>query len=108
MESSNTPTAAGKAPAPAAPENATAPTPLAEVYRSAGAHMGEWFGCELPSDFGSPRDEQRFAHESVALIDKNYGAYFTFTGPDRVRYLNAVLTNDIKTWAWDTATFRCC
>ena len=59
--------------------------------------MGEWFGCQLPNDFGDPREEQRFAHESVALIDKNYRAYFTFTGPDRVRYLNAVLTNDIKT-----------
>jgi folate-binding protein YgfZ len=59
--------------------------------------MGEWFGCELPSDFGNTREEQRLAHESVALIDKNYRAYFTFTGPDRVRYLNAVLTNDIKT-----------
>ncbi len=103
MESSNTPTAAGKAPAPDVPENATlhknttVATPLTEIHRAAGAHMDEWFGCELPSDFGNPREEQRFAHESVALIDKNYRAYFTLTGPDRVRYLNAVLTNDIKT-----------
>lgn len=67
------------------------------MHRAAGAHMGEWFSCELPSDFGNPREEERFAHESVALIDKNYRSYFTFTGPDRVRYLNAVLTNDIKT-----------
>jgi folate-binding protein YgfZ len=97
MESNHTPTAADKAPAPALPENAALATPLAEIHRGAGAHMGEWFGCELPSDFANPREEQRSAHESVALIDKNYRAYFTFTGPDRVRYLNAVLTNDIKT-----------
>ena len=32
----------------------------------------------------------------MALIDKNYRAYFTFSGPDRVRYLNAILTNNIK------------
>jgi folate-binding protein YgfZ len=32
----------------------------------------------------------------VALIDKNYRAYFAFSGPDRVRYLNAILTNHIK------------
>jgi aminomethyltransferase len=32
----------------------------------------------------------------VALIDKNYRAYLSFTGPDRVRYLNAILTNNIK------------
>jgi folate-binding protein YgfZ len=71
-------------------------TPLAGVHRRAGAKMGVWLGCALPDDWGDARKEQRFANESVALIDKNYRAYFTFTGPDRVRYLNAILTNNIK------------
>jgi folate-binding protein YgfZ len=71
-------------------------TPLAGVHRRAGATMGVWFGCALPDEFGELREEQRFANESVALVDKNYRAYFTFTGPDRVRYLNAILTNNIK------------
>jgi folate-binding protein YgfZ len=75
---------------------ATIETPLAGVHRRAGATMGVWFGCALPDDFGDAREEQRFANESVALIDKNYRAYFTFSGPDRVRYLNAILTNNIK------------
>ena len=38
--------------------------------------MGVWFGCELPDDWGDAREEQRFANESVALVDKNYRAYF--------------------------------
>jgi folate-binding protein YgfZ len=71
-------------------------TPLAGVHRRAGANMGVWFGCVLPDDWGDAREEQRLANESVVLIDKNYRAYFTFTGPDRVRYLNAILTNNIK------------
>ena len=75
---------------------ATMETPLAGVHRRAGATMGVWFGCALPDDWGDAREEQRFANESVALIDKNYRAYFTFSGPDRVRYLNAILTNNIK------------
>jgi len=75
---------------------ATIETPLARVHRRAGAKMGVWFGCALPGDWGDAREEQRFANESVALIDKNYRAYFTFTGPDRVRYLNAILTNNIR------------
>jgi folate-binding protein YgfZ len=75
---------------------ATIETPLAGVHRRAGAKMGVWFGCALPDDWGDAREEQRFANESVALIDKNYRAYFTFSGPDRVRYLNAILTNNIK------------
>src|ERR1700732_1204874 len=75
---------------------ATMETPLAGVPRRAGAPMGAGFGCALPDDWGDAREEQRFANESVALIDKNYRAYFTFSGPDRVRYLNAILTNNIK------------
>jgi folate-binding protein YgfZ len=71
-------------------------TPLAALHRSAGAKMGVWFGCTLPDEFSDWRAEYRFARESVALIDKNYRAYLSFSGPDRVRYLNAVLTNNIK------------
>jgi|HubBroStandDraft_2_1064218.scaffolds.fasta_scaffold01788_10 folate-binding protein YgfZ len=72
------------------------PTPLADLHRSTGAHLGVWFGCTLPDEFGDWRAEYRFARESVALLDKSYRAYFDFTGPDRVRYLNAILTNNIK------------
>ncbi len=58
--------------------------------------MGVWFGCSMPSEFTDWRSEYAFAHNNVALIDKNYRAYLSFTGPDRVRYLNAILTNNIK------------
>src|SRR6266403_1923887 len=71
-------------------------TPLAATHARAGAKMGVWLGCVLPDTFGDAAAEFRQARESVALIDKNYRAYLSFTGPDRVRYLNAVLTNDIK------------
>jgi folate-binding protein YgfZ len=71
-------------------------TPLAGVHQRAGATLGVWFGCALPDDWGDAREEQRFVNESVALIDNNYRTYFTFSGPDRVRYLNAILTNNIK------------
>src|SRR6266436_6378505 len=71
-------------------------TPLAGMHRARGAKLGVWFGCELPSEFGDFRAEFFFAKKSVALIDKNYRAYLSFTGADRVRYLNAILTNNIK------------
>lgn len=72
------------------------PTALAEAHRQKGADMGVWFGCALPNHFGDWKAEYRMARETVALVDKNYRAYLKFTGPDRVRYLNAILTNDIK------------
>ncbi len=71
-------------------------TPLAESHREAGAKLGAWFGCVLPDDFGDWQREYSFAKQSVALIDKNYRAYVSFTGPDRVRYVNAILTNNVK------------
>jgi len=71
-------------------------TVLAELHARRGAELGVWFGCRLPDSFGNWKDEYRFLRESLALIDKNYRAYLRFTGPDRVRYLNAILTNDIK------------
>jgi folate-binding protein YgfZ len=71
-------------------------TPLAEFHRRAGAKVGLWFGCSLPDDFGDWTSEYWFAHKTVALIDKNYRAYLSFAGQDRTRYLNAILTNNIK------------
>jgi len=75
---------------------ATIDSPLLTVHQVEGASMGTWFGCVLPDSFGDWLTEYRAARESVALIDKNYRAYLRFTGPDRVRFLNAILTNNIK------------
>jgi len=71
-------------------------TPLAALHAAAGAKMGVWFGCAMPDNFGDDAAEYRSARDTVALIDKNYRAYLSFTGPDRLRYLNAILTNSIK------------
>jgi aminomethyltransferase len=71
-------------------------TPLAALHERGGAIMGTWFSCVLPDHWTDPRAEQEFARKSVALVDKNYRAYLSFTGPDRLRYLNAILTNNIK------------
>jgi folate-binding protein YgfZ len=70
--------------------------PLAALHRQSGAQLGTWFGCSLPDHFGDWLAEYHHLRESVALLDKNYRAYLDFTGPDRVRYLNAILTNNIK------------
>ncbi|MGB7845485.1 MAG: glycine cleavage T C-terminal barrel domain-containing protein [Candidatus Acidiferrum sp.] len=74
----------------------TVGTALGEMHRRDGAELGVWFGCALPASFGDWRTEYQWLSESVGLVDKNYRAYLEFTGPDRARYLNAILTNDIK------------
>ena len=90
MEMATQATADGKA------GGAALNTPLAAAHLTAGAKMGVWLGCTMPDDFGDAAAEYRYACETVALIDKNYRASLSFTGPDRVRYLNAILTNNIK------------
>jgi len=78
-------------------ETATiAESPLGELHRRSGATLAPWFGCMLPNRWSDPKTEQEFARNTVALVDKNYHCYLSFTGPDRIRYLNAILTNNIK------------
>jgi folate-binding protein YgfZ len=74
----------------------TVETVLSEAHRKNGAAVGTWFGLALPDHFGDWQSEYRALRETVGLLDKNYRMYLKFTGPDRVRYLNAILTNDIK------------
>lgn len=79
-----------------AENNSALRTPLEAMHLADGAEMGNWFGASLPSRFGDWRAEYGYLRESVGVVDKNYRAYLSFTGPDRVRYLNAILTNNIK------------
>ncbi len=74
----------------------TAANPLREVHAKSGAEMSLWFGVELPHRFVSFEREYQWATQSVALLDTNFYAFAWFDGPDRVRYLNAVTTNNIS------------
>ncbi len=71
-------------------------TPLREQHEKSGAKLGVYFDALLPECFAGVEAEYRMARESVAVVDKNYRMHVYFEGPDRVRYLHAVLTNDIK------------
>jgi len=75
-------------------------TPLKSEHEKLGAvfytKSAEYFGCELPANYGDAQREYNRARESVALVDKNYRAILSFAGADRVRYLNAMLTGNIR------------
>jgi folate-binding protein YgfZ len=71
-------------------------TPLLEQHRSAGASIGEYFGTLLPSHFGDIGTEYAAMRETVGLVDTNFRAFFSFTGPDRQRYVNAILTSNVR------------
>jgi folate-binding protein YgfZ len=71
-------------------------TPLLDHHQSAGAEVGEYFGTLLPSRFGEFAAEYSAARNAVALVDTNFRAFFTFSGPDAQRYVNAVLTSNVR------------
>jgi aminomethyltransferase len=71
-------------------------TPLLEMHKSTGAAMSEYFGTLLPSRFGDFAAEYKALRETVGLVDTNYRAFFTFTRTDRQRYVNAILTSNVR------------
>src|SRR5579862_2423875 len=71
-------------------------TPLAEQHRATGADLASYFGVRLPTQFSDFSSEYRVARERVALIDTNFRSVFSLSGPDRVRYLNAILSSNVR------------
>jgi folate-binding protein YgfZ len=71
-------------------------TPLIEQHRTAGAQLSEFAGCTLPDTFSDFGQEYRSAKDNAAIFDTNWRAIFSLTGRDRVRYLHAITSNNIK------------
>jgi folate-binding protein YgfZ len=71
-------------------------TPLLKQHRAAGAEIGEYFGTLLPSRFHEFNEEYSVACNTVALLDTNFRSMFSFSGPDAQRYLNAILTSNVR------------
>src|ERR1700674_4842592 len=71
-------------------------TPLLGQHQSSGATIGEYFGTLLPSRFGDFSAEYAALREAVGLVDTNFRAFFSFSGPDRQRYVNAILTSNVR------------
>src|ERR1700690_3535516 len=76
--------------------SAPAETPLIAQHRTAGAKLAEFSGCTLPDTFSDFTREYAAARETVAVFDTNWYAFFRLTGRDRVRYLHAITSNNIK------------
>jgi folate-binding protein YgfZ len=71
-------------------------SPLLDLHRCAGAEVGEYFGTLLPSRFGDFKTEYAAARDAVALVDTNFRAIFSLSGPDAQRYVNALLTSNVR------------
>ena len=74
-------------------------TLLQAEERAAGAVFAVSDGCTLPEMFSGFLDEYRAARDSAAIFDTSWHATYALTGPDRVRFLNAIVSNNIQSLA---------
>jgi aminomethyltransferase len=61
-----------------------------------GAIRGEYRGGETPASFGSPAGEFQALLESSGVYDLNWQAKLVLTGEDRIRWLNGMVTNNVR------------
>jgi glycine cleavage system T protein len=71
-------------------------TPLLEIHRRNGAELVETNGWILPAHFGAPLVEFEAVRCAVGLMDMCAHAALRITGPDRVSYLQGMVSNDVK------------
>jgi len=58
--------------------------------------VGEYRGAEGIEDFGDPQSELLALRENCAVYDLGYRVRLSLTGADRVRWLNGMVTNNIR------------
>lgn len=71
-------------------------SPLAEWHRANGAEFAEQNGWLLPSHLGDPLQEYHAVRSQVGLLDLCHRSVLRFSGPDRISFLQGMVSNDVK------------
>lgn len=70
-------------------------TPFHDVGLECGAQMRELFGYDLPWEYGTGHFEEHLGtRQRASLCDLDYMGEFTIEGPDALRLVQKLLTND--------------
>ncbi len=71
-------------------------TPLTDRFSAAGVRVGEYCGAETALSFGNTRAEFDTLRSSCAVYDLGWRSKIIASGKDRVRWLNGMITNNIR------------
>lgn len=71
-------------------------TSFYDVLTAAGARFGEYRGAETPARFTDVNSEIQALRSGCGLYDLGWQARMTATGEDRQRWLNGMVTNNIR------------
>jgi glycine cleavage system T protein len=72
-------------------------SPLAEYHVSQGASLADYHGATVPARFGDPAAENRAVRSASGLFDFSFRAKFRMKGRDHARFLQRLVSNDVKT-----------
>jgi glycine cleavage system T protein len=72
-------------------------SPLADYHVTQGATLGEYHGATVPARFTDPATEHRAVRGASGLFDFSFRAKFGLRGRDHVRFLQRLVSNDVKT-----------
>ncbi len=71
-------------------------SPLADYHVSQGTSLGEYHGAVVPTRFSNAREEHAAVRQAAGLFDFSHRSKFVMTGEHRVRFLQGMVTNDVK------------
>ncbi len=69
---------------------------LQDKLTASGARLGSYRGAETPANFGDVAAECKALLEGCAVFDMSWQAKLIFSGRDRVRWLNGMVTNNVR------------
>ncbi len=76
--------------------NTPVKSPLENVYAQGGFPLVKYHGALLPGRFSDPVVEHRAVREAAGIFDFSFRARFTAKGNDRTRFLQGMVSNDVK------------
>ncbi|MEM7009755.1 MAG: aminomethyltransferase family protein [Thermodesulfobacteriota bacterium] len=69
--------------------------PLNELHKSLGANFGEYFGYNMPLDYGDWQSEYDSVRSSAGIIDLSARGKLRLSGKDHLKFLQGMLSNDV-------------
>ena len=80
-------------------------SPLASFHQSQGANLAEYHGALVPERFTDSSGEHRSVRESAGLFDFSFRSRFVMKGQDRAKFLQRIISNDVKNLAPGQGTY---
>ena len=69
---------------------------IREKFAASGARLGRYRGAETVAAFGDVQTEFRALLKGCAVFDMSWQAKLVLSGEDRVRWLNGMVTNNVR------------